>query len=102
MITKQQVHKFITNYCKEQHIRKGKHELYPLYIHLNGFSHSIGFTNRKLHKGERATDYTSVHYSAYTQKTWGAFNEHQQYIAYQLLSKIPHYCYQNNAQEILL
>lgn len=101
MLSKQQINKIITNYCKEHNIRKGKHKLYPLYIHLNGFSHSIGFTSRKVKKGERATTYTSVGYSAYTQDTFGYENEHQRYLAYTILSLIPHYRYQNNAQEIL-
>lgn len=105
MLSKQQINKIITNYCKEHHIRKGKHKLHPLYIHLNGFSHSIGFTSHKVKKGERATTYTSVGYSGYMSSgennVWGYDNEHQRYLAHTILSTIPHYRYQNNAQEIL-
>ena len=102
MITKTQVNKYITNYCKQHNITRKQYGLYPLYIHLNGFSHSIGFTSRKLKPHERATDYISVGYSAYTSNSWGARNIHQQNIAIALLSTQPHYCHQNNAKEILL
>lgn len=101
-LTKTQVNKFITQYCKENNIKRKDYALYPLYIHLNGFSHSIGFTSRKLKPHERATDYISVGYSAYTGgNSWGATNIHQQNIAITLLKTQPHHCYQNNAKEIL-
>ena len=103
MITKTQVNKFITNYCKQHNITRKQYSLYPLYIHLNGFSHSIGFTSRKIKPNERATDYNSVGYSSYTGgNTWGAQNIHQENIALAILQTQPHYCYQNNAKEILL
>ena len=102
MLTKTQVNKFITNYCKQHNIKRKQYALYPLYIHLNGFSHSIGFTKRKIKPNERATTYISVGYSAYTSNSWGAKNIHQQNIALALLTKEPHYLYQNNAKEILL
>lgn len=101
MLNKTQINKIITNYCKEKHIKKSQYNLHPLYIHLGGFSHTIGFTDRKIKKGERATTYTSVGYSAYTHDTFNYENEHQRHLATLILSAIPHYCYQNNAQEIL-
>ena len=101
-LTKTQVNNYITNYCKEHNITKTQYNLHPLYIHLNGFSHSMGFTKHAVKKGERATDYISVGYSAYTGgNSWGATNIHQQNIAITLLKTQPHYCYQNNAKEIL-
>jgi hypothetical protein len=102
MIIKTKVLKQIDNYCKEHNIKKADYNLNPLYIHLNGFSHSIGFTKHKTKKGTIATNYTSVGYSAYTGgNTWGAQNVHQQNIALMILRVEPHYLYQNNAKEIL-
>ena len=103
MLTKTQVNKIITNYCKEHNITRKDYALYPCYIHLNGFSHSIGFTTRKLKPHEITTNYISVGYSAYTGgNIWGARNVHQQNIALAILRTQPHYIYQNNAKEILL
>lgn len=102
MLTKTQINRIITNYCKEHHIRKSTHHLYPVYIHLNGFSHSIGFTSAKPLRGQLAINYNTVGWSAYTHNAWGYINEHQRKIALTILSNIPHYCYQNNAKEILL
>jgi hypothetical protein len=105
MISKEQVKKYIDNYCKKHQITITEYDLCPLYIHLNGFSHSMGFTKHAVKKGERATDYTSVGYSGYMSSSerniWGYTNEHQRNIAYELLSMIPHYCYQHNPKEIL-
>ena len=102
MITKTKVNNYISNYCKKHDITRKKYALYPVYIHLNGFSHSIGFTSRKPRKNERVENYNSVGYSAYTGgDTWGELNEHQRNIALIILGVEPHYCYQNNAKEIL-
>ena len=100
-LTKTQVNNYITNYCKEHNITKTQYNLHPLYIHLDGFSHSMGFTKHKTPKNTIATNYNSVGYTAYGNTLWGNINEHQQNIAQHILSKIPHYCYQNNAKEIL-
>lgn len=94
---KQQINKIITNYCKEHNIKKSQYKLQPLYIHLNGFSHSIGFGN--------ANNYNTVGYSNYMSSSekncWGYINEHQRNIATLIFANIPHYMYQNNAKEIL-
>lgn len=101
MSSKTQVNKFITNYCKEHKISKKEYSLFPLYIHLNGFSHSIGFIDEKPKKDTRYCYYDSVSYSGYTCNCWGATNEHQKNIAFEILASIPHYPYKNNAKEIL-
>lgn len=100
-MTKQQINDYITNYCKTHNITKQKYSLFPLYIHLNGFSHSIGFINHKPRKNTHYTNYTSVGFSAYTHDAWGYDNEYQKEIAYNILSGAPHYMYQNHPQEIL-
>lgn len=100
-MTKTQINKLITNYCKANKISKKKYQLYPLYIHLNGFSHSIGFIDHKANKNTTEHNYTSVGYSGYTKDTWGYKNDHQRRLATTILSNIPHYSYQRCAQEIL-
>lgn len=99
------IEKIIDAYCNIKNISKEKFELYPLYIHLDGFSHSIGFINHKAKAGIRESDYTSVGYSGnmseYEENVWGYQNEHQKALAKTILSQYPHYLYQNNAQEIL-
>lgn len=104
-MNKTMINKVINNYCKEHNITKTQYNLHPLYVHLDGFSHSIGFTHHKTPKGTRATTYTSVGYSgymsSYERNVWGYENEHQKALAITILSLIPHYCYQNNAKEIL-
>lgn len=105
-MTKQEINQTINNYCKEQNISKKKFRLYPLYIHLDGFSHSIGFIDHKAVKGQREYNYISVGFSNYMSecegKVWGYENEHQKNIAEMILKNAPHYFYQNNAKEILL
>lgn len=101
-MTKKFINETINNYCKENNISKRKFTLYPLYIHLDGFSHSIGFIDHKARAGIRESDYTSVGYSNYTGNCWGYENEHQKDIAELLFKETPHYIYQNNAKEILL
>ena len=100
-MTKKQIYDTITKYCKEHNISKKQYSLFPLYAHFDGFSHSIGFINHKAKPQVREYDYTSLGKSAYTHETMGCGNEHQIAIATLILSKIPHYCYQNNAKEIL-
>lgn len=101
MITKTQVNKIIIEYCKENNISKKEYSLFPLYIHLDGFSHSIGFINERPKKDTRYCDYISVAYSGYTCNSWGAENDHQRTLAIKILATIPHYCYKHNAKEIL-
>lgn len=100
-MTKQEIKNIINTYVKEHNISKKKYSLFPVYIHLNGFSHSIGFTNHATRKDVICRDYNTVAYSGYTGETWGYLNEYQKQLAERLLSKIPHYCYQNNAKEII-
>ena len=100
-MNKTQINKLINNYCKANKISKKKYQLYPLYLHLNGFSHSIGFIDHKAKKNETEYNYTSVGYTAYTKECWGYANDHQRRLATAILSNIPHYTYQRQAQEIL-
>lgn len=101
MLNKTRINKFINTYAKEHHISKSKYALFPVYVHLNGFAHSIGFTSHKPHT--YTTEYTTTAYSSYNSQTpcWGYINEHQRNIAIALLSNIPHIAYQNNAKEII-
>lgn len=101
MLTNTQIEDFITIYCKLHHITREKYNLYPVFLHLDGFSHSIGFTDHKVKKDEQVANYNSVGYSAYTNEVWGNLNEHQEKIACSILSQYPHYVYQHNPQEIL-
>ena len=102
---KTRIQKLINDYCKENNISKRKYKLYPLYIHLDGFSHSIGFIDHKAKANVREYDYTSVGYSNYMSecegKVWGFENEYQKEIAELIFKNIRHLFYQNNAQEIL-
>lgn len=100
-MTKQEIKHIITTYTKEHKISKQKYQLYPLYIHLDGFTHSIGFISHAPKKNTHYTNYNSVSYSAYTHDAYGYVNDYQREIATIILSKIPHYMYQNNAKEIL-
>lgn len=101
---KNYVNKYIKDYCKGKNISQKQYSLYPLYMHLNGFSHTIGFTNKKAN-GEYISDYNSVGYSGYMseceQNIWGYENEYQKELAKDILSKFGHSQYQNNAKEIL-
>lgn len=102
-MTKKQIYDTITKYCKEHNISKKQYKLFPLYVHFDGFSHSIGFINHKAKHPEY--NYNSVGYSNYMsiceKKVWGYVNEHQKAIAELLFTNVPHYCYQHNAKEIL-
>ena len=93
-MTKKEIKDFINNYAKTHNISKKKYSLFPLYIHLDGFSHSIGFTNHAPKKDILTTNYNSVGYSNYMSDCWGYINTYQEEIATAILSKIPHYCYQ--------
>lgn len=102
---KMEIEKLINNYCKQENISKKEYKLFPLYIHLNGFSHSMGFINHKANKNVREYNYTSVGYSHYMSdcegKCWGYENEHQKKIAELIFNNLSHLYYQNNAKEIL-
>lgn len=104
-MTKKEIKDFINNYAKTHNISKKTYSLFPLYLHLDGFSHSIGFTNHAPKKDTLTTNYNSVGYSnymsEYEEKCWGYINDYQKEIATAILSKIPHLIYQNNAEEIL-
>ena len=104
-MTKKEIYDYITKYAKEHNISKRKYSLFPLYIHLDGFSHSIGFINHKAKANVREYDYTSVGYSNYMSecegKVWGFENDYQKEIAEHIFKNIGHLFYQNNAQEIL-
>ena len=73
-MTKTQINQIINNYCKQHNISKRKYQLFPLYAHFDGFSHSIGFINHKAKPQVREYDYTSIGYSAYTHDTMGCGN----------------------------
>lgn len=98
-MTKKEIKDFINNYAKTHNISKKKYSLFPLYLHLDGFSHSIGFTNHAPKKD--IPNYNSVGYSAYTNDAWGYMNEHQENIAKLILSHIGHEYYKHAPQEIL-
>ena len=100
-MNKKEIYDYITKYAKEHNISKRKYSLFPLYIHLDGFSHSIGFTNHAPKKDTLTTNYNSVGYSNYMSNCWGYINSYQEEIATAILSKIPHLIYQNNAKEII-
>lgn len=104
-MTKKEIKDFINNYAKTHHISKKTYSLFPLYLHLDGFSHSIGFTNHAPKKDVIEHNYNSVGYSnnmsEYEERCWGYINNYQEEIATAILSKIPHSIYQNNAKEIL-
>jgi len=63
----------------------GKYRL--LAVHLNGFSHTLIYD-----EGTKDSPIQSKHSSGYTKIDDQAF---------EVLGQIPHYQYQNNAQEIL-
>lgn len=100
-MNKKEIKDFINNYAKTHNISKKKYSLFPLYLHLDGFSHSIGFTNHAPKKDTLTANYNSVGYSNYMSDCWGYINNYQKEIATAILSKIPHHYYQNNAKEIL-
>ena len=104
-MNKKEIEKVINTYCKSKGISKAKYKLYPLYIHLNGFSHSMGFIGHKAQNGVIEHNYNSVSYSGnmseWEGNIWGYENDYQKELAKMILSKFAHYQYQNNAKEIL-
>ena len=77
-MTKTQVNKIINEYCEQNNVSKKEYSLYPLYIHLNGFSHSIGFINHKANKNIMEYNYNSVGYSHFKNNDcWCYKNDHQ-------------------------
>lgn len=80
--------KQIREVCKAHNIKN------VLFVHLNGFEHSIGFGTPE--------NYHSVSYSNYTNETYGYINENEKIVAETLFKNVPHYCYKCNAKEILL